>query len=124
MLSQWFSKQHQKSSFTFQRDTTQKKSSFNKMHAQVPSCSGTGACSTHSLRLKKRTSSSRHRLPQALTLADEQLQSSQSPQEIHGNPTPDTDKQLKTLLDDQYQNPISSRKEIQETYTGRDSCVF
>lgn len=101
-----------------------KKSSFNKMHAQVPSCSGTGACSTHSLRLKKRTSSSRHRLPQALTLADEQLQSSQSPQEIHGNPTSDTDKQLKTLLDDQYQNPISLRKEIQETYTGRDSCVF
>lgn len=42
------------------------------------------------------------------------------PQEIHGNPTPHTDKQLKILLDDQYQNPISLRKEIQETYTGRE----
>lgn len=29
-----------------------------------------------------------------------------------------TDKQFKILLDDQYQNPISLREEIQATYTG------
>lgn len=52
VLWQWLSKQHQNSSSTLQRDITQKKSPFNKMHAQMPSCSRTGSCSTHSVNWK------------------------------------------------------------------------
>lgn len=121
MLSQWSSKQHLQSSSTFQRDTTHKKTPpFNKMHAQVSLSAGSGACSTHRLSWKRGphapgTDCHRH--------LHKEMNSSRAhspPQETHGNPTPYTDKQLKTLLDDQYQNPISLRKGIQETYTGRE----